>query len=168
MKDTDKHIWLSFFAKWQLVAVNCFCKKKSKMQNCVLDVWHAPLPTNIYLFKFNNKITRKRCEICSELTIKTPKRRQWRRSGVFIVNLNIFHAFFSVSIINVEQENINWDCWTHSTSYCNVLTAHVFMLVEFAWRWVIWYIVNYQFTRRYRLIADIPYKWHEISFCRKL
>ena len=26
------------------------------------------------------------CEICSKLTIKTPKRSQWRRFGVFIVN----------------------------------------------------------------------------------
>ena len=26
------------------------------------------------------------CEICSELTLKTPERRQWRRSGVFIAN----------------------------------------------------------------------------------
>ena len=24
------------------------------------------------------------CEICSKLTIKTPERRQWRRSGVFV------------------------------------------------------------------------------------
>ena len=29
-------------------------------------------PDNIYLFKFNNRNTRKRCEICSKLTIKTP------------------------------------------------------------------------------------------------
>ena len=35
------------------------------------------IPANIYSFKVNNKTTRKRCEICSELTIKTPKRRQW-------------------------------------------------------------------------------------------
>ena len=28
----------------------------------------------------------KKCEICSKLTIKTPERRQLRRSGVFIVN----------------------------------------------------------------------------------
>ena len=34
------------------------------------------LPTNIYLFKVNNRNTRKRCEICSKLTTKTPERRQ--------------------------------------------------------------------------------------------
>ena len=32
-------------------------------------------PANIYLFKVNNRNTRKRCEICSKLTIKTPERR---------------------------------------------------------------------------------------------
>ena len=30
--------------------------------------------------------TRTRCEICSKLTIKIPERRQWRFSGIFIVN----------------------------------------------------------------------------------
>ena len=29
-------------------------------------------PVYIYLFKVNNRNTRKRCEICSKLTIKTP------------------------------------------------------------------------------------------------
>ena len=30
---------------------------------------------NIYLFNVNNRSTRKRCEICSKLTIKIPERR---------------------------------------------------------------------------------------------
>ena len=38
------------------------------------------------MFKVNNRNTRTRCRICSKLTIKTPERRYWRRSGVFIVN----------------------------------------------------------------------------------
>ena len=44
----------------------------------------AKCPTNIYLFIVNNRDTRKRCEICSKLTIKTPERRQY--GVVFIVN----------------------------------------------------------------------------------
>ena len=32
-------------------------------------------PANIYLFKFNSTSSRKRCEICSKLTIKTPEQR---------------------------------------------------------------------------------------------
>ena len=43
-------------------------------------------PASNYMFKVNNRNTRTRCEICSELTVKTPERRFWRRSGVFIVN----------------------------------------------------------------------------------
>ena len=41
---------------------------------------------NIYKVKVHNRNTRIRCEICLKLTIKTPERGQWRRSGVFIVN----------------------------------------------------------------------------------
>ena len=41
-------------------------------------------PVNIYLFKVNNINSRKGCEVCSKLAIKTPERRQWRRSGIFI------------------------------------------------------------------------------------
>ena len=46
-------------------------------------------PAGIYLLKVNKSNTRTRCEICSKLLIKTPEQRQWRqwrRSGVFIVN----------------------------------------------------------------------------------
>ena len=43
-------------------------------------------PADNYMFKVNTRNTRTRCGICSELTIKTPNLRQWRRSGVFMVN----------------------------------------------------------------------------------
>ena len=33
-------------------------------------------PANIYLFKVNNRSTKKKCEIFSKLTTKTPERRQ--------------------------------------------------------------------------------------------
>ena len=39
-------------------------------------------PVGIYLFKVNNKITRKRREKCPRLTKKAPE----RRSGVFLFN----------------------------------------------------------------------------------
>ena len=43
-------------------------------------------PDGNYMFKVDNRNTRTRCEICSKLTVKTPERRNWRRSGVFILN----------------------------------------------------------------------------------
>ena len=45
-------------------------------------------PAGIYLFKVNNRNNRTKCEICSELTIKTSERRHWRHFGVFIVNFD--------------------------------------------------------------------------------
>ena len=50
--------------------------------------WYCTLssPAGIYLPKVKNRNTRTRCEVCSKLTIKTPERRYWRHSGVFIVN----------------------------------------------------------------------------------
>ena len=48
---------------------------------------HPPShPAGIYLLKVNNLNASRRCEICSELTIKIPERLQWYRSGIFIVN----------------------------------------------------------------------------------
>ena len=55
------------------------------------------------MFKVNNRNTRKRCEMCSKLTIKTPERCHRRRSGVFIVNFeHILHHFlvFLLLILN--------------------------------------------------------------------
>ena len=54
----------------------------------------------------NNSNTRKRCEICSKLTIKSPQ----RRSNVFIVNFEHISYFFtpvsSVSAVGFEQINV--------------------------------------------------------------
>ena len=44
------------------------------------------------MFKVNSRATITRCEIRSKLTIKTPERLQWRRSGFFIANFE--HLFF--------------------------------------------------------------------------
>ena len=60
------------------------------------------------MFNVINRNSRKRCEICSMLTIKTLERRQ-RRSGVFIVNFNIFTTCSTVTIVNFEQVNVAWN-----------------------------------------------------------
>ena len=59
-----------------------------------------PNPASIYLCTVNKRNTRAKFEIYSKLTIKTPKRRSWRRFGVFIVN---FLPCTSVSIVNFEN-----------------------------------------------------------------
>ena len=51
--------------------------KKLKELSSTLSFYHKTLQAGIYLFKVNNRNTRTRCEICSKLTTKIPKRRQW-------------------------------------------------------------------------------------------
>ena len=55
---------------------------------------------SVYLFKVYKENARTMCLVSLKLTIRIPERRQWRYSGIFIVNLNIFH--FSVSIVNIS------------------------------------------------------------------
>ena len=56
-------------------------------------------PVGIFLLKVSNRNTRTRCEICSKLTIKTPERRQWRRSNVFIVNFKYISQLVLVFLL---------------------------------------------------------------------
>ena len=52
------------------------------------------LPAKIYQLKVDNENTRKKCEIGSRFTIKTPERHQWR--------------FSSTSRVDVERINVCW------------------------------------------------------------
>ena len=66
-------------------------------------------PVDNYLLKVNNRSTSARCEICSKLTIKKPDRRQWRRSGVFIVNFeHILHLVLVFLLQNFEHVIVGW------------------------------------------------------------
>ena len=58
----------------------------SFFSNLKIPLGKQRVPAGNYKFKVNNRNIRTRCEICSKLTIKIPERRQWRRSGIFIVN----------------------------------------------------------------------------------
>ena len=63
------------------------------------------LPAGIYLLKVNIRNTRTRCEICSKLTIKTPERRQWCRSGVFIVSFeHISHLVLVFLLLTLRRQ----------------------------------------------------------------
>ena len=58
------------------------------------DLAFTRRPANIYMLKVNNRNTRKRCEICSDLTIKTPDNVSDVVLVFLLLNLNIFHTFF--------------------------------------------------------------------------
>ena len=65
-------------------------------------------PAGIYMLKFNNRNIRTRCEICSNLTIKTPERRQWRHSGVFVVNFEHISHLVLVFLLLTLSRKIPW------------------------------------------------------------
>ena len=57
------------------------------------------------MFKVNNRNSRKRCEICSKLTIKTLERHQWGRPDVFIVNFeHISHLVLVFLLLTLNRQ----------------------------------------------------------------
>ena len=70
----------------------------------------VPFPVGSYVLKVNNRNTRTSCEICSKLTIKTPERRHWRCSGVFIVNFEyISHLALVFQLLTLNRYfNAGW------------------------------------------------------------
>ena len=64
------------------------------------------IPANIYLFKVNNRNARKRCEIFSKLTIKTPERRQ-RLLGSFCDFCTAFEHY-NDNLLEIEMKKMKW------------------------------------------------------------
>ena len=70
----------------------------------ITEYFVSNTPAGIYLLKVNNRNTRTRCEISSELTKKTPERRHWRRSGAFIVNFeHISHLVLVFLLLTLNR-----------------------------------------------------------------
>ena len=81
-----------------------FYVSKEYVTNFATAILLLLYPAGNYTFKVNNKNTRTRCEICSKLTIKTPEQRQWRRSGVFEVNLeHISHLVLVFLLLTLKR-----------------------------------------------------------------
>ena len=78
----------SHFLQNILIETSNICLKNFQIAYLVLWLFFNVImfPAGIYMFKVNNRNTRKRCEICSKLTIKIQEQRHWCRSGIFIVN----------------------------------------------------------------------------------
>ena len=62
-------------------------------------LWLIPYPANIYLLKFNKRNTKK-CELSSNLTIKTP--------GTYLLTLNIFHTYFYDVVLQLLLSRMVW------------------------------------------------------------
>ena len=81
-------------------------------ENEVRDVYTLSVITcsaTQHVLQVNNRNNRTRCEICSKLTIKTPERHHWCRSGVFIGNFeHISHLVLVFSIVKFKHVNTGW------------------------------------------------------------
>ena len=84
-------------------------------------------PANIYLFKVNNRNTRKRCEVCSNLKTKIPERRCWSRPGVFIVIFkHISHLFLVLLLLTLTLNKymlagkLPLNPWTHDVHWTHI------------------------------------------------
>ena len=64
-----------------------------KMKLLKINVSFSVFSAGFYKLKVNNKSTRTRCEL----------RRQWRRSGVFVVNFELFKPCSCVSIVDFDH-----------------------------------------------------------------
>ena len=91
--------------------------------------WNAYLysryyPINIYLFKVNNRNTKKRWEVCSKLPINTPERRRsfWRKqlTATSQVFFSIFSAFTFRMCCQVLWKSgiyLSTDDWLNAINY---------------------------------------------------
>ena len=94
----------------------------------------------IYLFKVNNGNTRIMPEICSSLTIKTPGRRQWRRS-IFLSCLRVTQKLCNYLSICVCAQHKEF-CNSHSCSFLPLLSRR---------SWTDWhkffFVINHYITQ---------------------
>ena len=88
--------------KWLLWPISVLTKNLSMRKKVYLEAFLNRFmlnQANIYLFKFNNRNTRKRCETCSKVAIKTTEWHQWHHSGVFIVNFEHISLLFLMFLL---------------------------------------------------------------------
>ena len=73
------------------------------------DKGHCSYPGSICLLNVKNRNMRKRSEICSKLTIKTPEWRPSHDSDVFIVKtLHILHLFLEFLLLTLNRYLFVW------------------------------------------------------------
>ena len=123
----------------------CLKLAKYSGQQFLMNLDWSPFPANKYMFKVDNRNTRKRYETCSTLTITTIERRHWRRYGVFIVNLEYIPHFFQVFLL-LTWTGIFWAeavkifLWLTLDTLSSLYTYEVFLLVLLSI--IHWYAYN--------------------------
>ena len=107
LKVNSKKHWPNFAKNCVLLYLIEFPDQElflNKKMICSGEQWKLLLevdPASIYLLKVYNRNTITKCKICSKLTIKTPERCQWGRSGVF--NVNFEHIYHLVLVLTLKM-----------------------------------------------------------------
>ena len=100
----------------------------------------AIFPANIYLLKVCNRNTRKRCEICSKIAMKTS-----RRSGVFIVNFKyILHLFLVFLLLTLNKQMLPGLLLSQLPLFSlnGVISVPTWEVVVKGWPWFISDVLN--------------------------
>ena len=85
------------YSEWQKSSTGYNLLRIAKKNSSLYLTYSA----NIYMFKVNNRNTRKRFEIYWNLSIKTPEQPHWPIRTYFI-------PFSSASVVYFEQVNVCW------------------------------------------------------------
>ena len=93
--DWSSTSWKSIKIEWAL---------GRKLRSCK-TIMKITYPTGACFFEINNINTRKRWKICSKLTLKTPRQHPWRRSCLFVVNVDqISHMVLVFLLLTLNKK----------------------------------------------------------------
>ena len=104
--------WTSKVSSIYALCLGCrlvcyFLRDRDNFNNSISEgTWRVKIhyfPGNIYLYKANNRSTRKKCEMCSKLTIKTPERLHWI--------IDIVDLFFENEFDDLVEDTKNNTFW---------------------------------------------------------
>ena len=88
-------------------------------------------PANTYLFTVNNRNTRKRYEVCSELMKKIPERCQWCHPVILIVNFDhIAHLFLVFLLLKMIWVFLALQIFISLLDACIVYSTHLELMLN--------------------------------------
>ena len=110
LKNESQNLWIR---AWLGAKDNLFrlLSSSSKTQGMFVLTGNvvSGISTNIYMFKVNNRHTRKKCKVSSKLTIKDSERRHLTSFWCLYCWLWTYLASFSsFSIVEFKQVNVCW------------------------------------------------------------
>ena len=145
-----------------------------------LDTFFIGFPASTCLFKVNNRNIRKRCEICSKLTIKTPERRHWRFAMCFASytpiynheeNLNLLATRYSKHLLIADC--VNFKCLINHTWFDTYISPFTTPFEKFSfsfckwWKFFLFLQVHNCLQTLYRNLLDefdLKFDWSSYQF----